>query len=294
MPSTADADVITADLDARLRVIAERLPSGSIGVGGHDYLSGRSWSFNGDRSFHAASIIKLVVLAALFDAVREGDFTLDCRLHVRNRFLSVVEGAPFRVDQGRDADAKVYAALGRTMRVRELARHMIVTSSNLATNLLFDLVGVDRMRDMLQRLGVEGVDVCRGVEDDRAFEQGISNRMTPNGAVQLLRAINEAPMFAGDHATEMLDLLQDQQFTGTIAPGLPESIRAAARVAHKTGDISTVSHDAGFVYLPGRPPYVVAIFVESSGESRERVEIGTAASTAVYECVAAAGERPVR
>lgn len=290
MPSTADVDARAVDLETRLRGIAERLPSGTIGVGVHDYLSGQSWSFNGDRSFHAASVIKLVVLAALFDAVGDGAFTLDCRLHVRNRFLSVVDGAPFRVDQGRDADAAVYAALGRTMRLRELARHMIITSSNLATNLLFDLVGVDRMKDMLQRLGVEGVEVCRGVEDDRAFEQGISNRMTPNSAVQLLRAINEAPGFARDHAAEMIDLLQDQQFTGTIAPGLPESIRPAARVAHKTGDISTVSHDAGFVYLPGRPPYIVAVFVESSGESRERVEIGTAASGAVYECVAAAGE----
>jgi beta-lactamase class A len=88
----------------------------------------------------------------------------------------------------------------------------------------------------------------------------------------------------------MIDILHDQQFTGTIEPGLPENVRAVARVAHKTGEISTVSHDAGIVFLPGRPPYVVAVLVESAGDARERIEAGIAASAAIYGCVSAAGE----
>jgi beta-lactamase class A len=281
---------LAVELDTRLRSIAERLPSGTVGVCVSDYLSGAEWSFNGDRWFHAASIMKIAVLAALFDAVDQGRFTLDCRLHVRNRFRSAVDRVPFRVDPGRDADADVHAALGRTMRLRELARQMIVKSSNLATNLLLNLVGLDATQELLRRLQVTGFDVCRGVEDDRAFDQGINNRVTPNGAAALLKAIVDGRAASRDASASMLDLLHDQQFTGTIAPGLPETIRAAARVAHKTGEISTVTHDAGIVFLPGRPPYVVAIMVESTGDLQERTEVATAVSTAVYECVAAAGE----
>ena len=44
----------------------------------------------------------------------------------------------------------------------------------------------------------------------------------------------------------MLDVLHGQQFKSGIPAGLPRD----ARVAHKTGEISTVAHDAGLVYLP--------------------------------------------
>lgn len=283
------SDALAADLHARLRALGEQLSPGALGVAVHDCLSGRSWSFNGDRWFHAASVIKVAVLVAVFDAVDQGRFTRDCRLHVRNRFLSAVDATPFRVDPGRDADAAVHAAIGRTMRLPELARHMIITSSNLATNLLIDLVGLESARASLQRLGIRGVDLKRGVEDDRAFEQGISNRLTPEGTVGLFRAIiGMKPLSSA--AADMLAILHEQQFSGTVAAGLPEAIRAVARVAHKTGDISTVTHDAGVIFLPGRPPYVAAILVESEGEARVRTEMGTAASAAVYEFVAAAGE----
>jgi len=288
------ASHVADDLGARLSATVAAVSGATLGVSVYDYLSGEAWDFNGDRWFHPASIIKLAVLVALFEAVDQGRFALNNRLHVRNRFLSAVDGEPFRVDPSRDADDEVHAALGRTMRLRELARHMIVRSSNLATNLLINLLGIEQIRDALERLGIEGVDICRAIEDDRAFERGISSRMTPKGAVSLLRAMVADRSISPESSTRMLDMLSNQQFAGTIAPGLPERIRPVARVAHKTGDISTASHDAGIVFLPGRPPYLVAIFVESEGDSRERTDLATAASTIVYDCVAGAGEGSVR
>jgi beta-lactamase class A len=279
-----------ADFTARLKELDGRLVRGALGVGVHDYLSGQSWHFQGDRWFHAASLVKLAVLLALFDAVQAGRFTLECRLHVRNRFSSVPDGTTYRVDASRDADADVYTALGRTMRLRELAQHMIVTSSNLATNLLLDLVGVEAARASLHRMGITGVDLRRGVEDHRAFEAGINNEVTPAGVVLLLKCLFEGRVLSPALSAEALDILHDQQFSGSIGPGLPEPVRAVARVAHKTGEITTVTHDAGLVFLPGRPPYVVAILVESDSDLAARTEMATAASTAIYEFVAAAGE----
>jgi beta-lactamase class A len=167
---------------------------------------------------------------------------------------------------------------------------MVVRSGNLATNLLVDLLGVDAIGRSLRQLGVNGVDLCRGVEDDRAYEAGLSNRMTPNGALAILRSIVGSPLLSPEASTRMIDILLAQQFTGTIAPGLPDAIRSAARVAHKTGDISTITHDAGIVFLPGRPPYIAVIFVESEGDAKERTEMAIAASSAIYTCIAEAGE----
>src|SRR5438105_12414513 len=126
--------------------IAEIAASGNlvaVAVTIHDFATNTQWRWNGDRWFHAASTIKVAVLLAVAAAVDEGRLQLESRLAVRNRILSVADGEPFRVAAARDAGAQVYAHIGRTLTIGELARHMIVTSSNLATNLILDLVGVD-------------------------------------------------------------------------------------------------------------------------------------------------------
>jgi len=284
------AEHLQATLAARARDIAAGLGDGSIGISVFDYLSGFAWDLNGDRWFHAASTIKIAILAGLFDAIERGRFTLESRLHVRNRFLSALGREPFRVDTRRDADGDVHAAIGKTMRVGDLARHMIVRSSNLAANLLLDLVGVEATRSALAARGISGIDVRRGVEDERAFQAGLNNQVTSDGIVALLRAIRDGRGFSADSSAAMIDMMMGQEFAGGIAPGLPDAIRAVARVAHKTGDISTVTHDAGLVFLPGRPPYVVAILVACACEASARIDALTAISSVVYDAVAAAGE----
>jgi beta-lactamase class A len=60
----------------------------------------------------------------------------------------------------------------------------------------------------------------------------------------------------------MLEIMLDQQYRSGIPAGLPK----AARVAHKTGNISTVHHDAGIVYLEDRKPYVLVILTQFEPE----------------------------
>ncbi|HYT67683.1 MAG TPA: serine hydrolase [Vicinamibacterales bacterium] len=272
--------------------IAATLPGGVLGAAVFDYLSGFFWSREGDRWFHAASTIKIAVLAAVFDAIDADRLALDSRVHVRNRFLSVADGQPFRVPATRDADAEVHDFLGKTMRVDELARHMIVTSSNLATNVLLDVLGIDAARRALASRGLDastGIDLQRAVEDDRAFEAGCNNRVTPAGLIALLRVIRDSSSFTERSSQAMTNILFEQRFSGAIVPGLPDPVRAVARVAHKTGDISTASHDAGLVYLPGRPPYAIALLAEGGADAADRTAALTAASRAIYDAVAAAG-----
>jgi beta-lactamase class A len=243
--------------------IAEETQLEAAAVALHDFASGGKWHVNGDRWFHAASTIKVAILVALAAAVAEGRFQLASRLAVRNRFLSAADGSPFRVSAARDANAEVHSRIGRTMRLDELALHMIATSSNLATNLLLDLVGVDYARAVLARMGIEGVDIRRGVEDERAFEAGISNRVTARGLVELFRAIHEGRA-ASDQGTHwMLHVLHQQAFTSGIPAGLPETVRAQATVANKTGEISNMAHDAGLVFLPDESVYAIAVLTET-------------------------------
>jgi beta-lactamase class A len=276
------------DLDTLLDEIGRATPAAAAL---YDYQTGMSWSYDGSRWFHAASTIKVAVLAALYATLEERGIAAWQRLHVRNRFFSAADGSPYRILAARDADAEVHAAVGRTMRIGDLARHMIAVSSNLATNVLLDYVGVDRARRALSAAGVVGVDLVRGVEDDRAFDAGISNRVTADGLRSLFRAIFEGRFCSAACTAEMIDILCAQMFNSGIPAGLPAAVRGAARVAHKTGEISTVTHDAGLVFLPGRPPYALVVLTDTPGERGDRFEPIAAISSRVFEQLAAAGSR---
>jgi beta-lactamase class A len=230
----------------------------AISVAVHDTASGAELQYDSARWFHAASTIKVAILLAVFGEIHRGRLAPQSRLHVRNRFLSAYDGSPFRVLADRDADAEVHAAIGKTMRVSELALHMIATSSNLATNLLLDLIGLESVQRTVERFGLTGLDVRRGVEDEKAFEHGIVNRVTADGLVSLLRLVAEERAYSPELSRQMLEILHQQEFKKGIPAQLPREVR----VAHKTGDISTVAHDAGVVYAPGAKPYVVAILTE--------------------------------
>lgn len=166
------------------------------------------------------------------------------------------------LDLGRDADPDVYGHLGKTLTVRELAYWMITKSSNLATNLLVDVVGIPTIQQSLDELEIDGIKILRGVEDQAAFNAGLNNEMTANGLLKLLRLIADGKAYSQKACDEMMNIMLDQQYRSGIPAGLPK----AARVAHKTGNISTVHHDAGIVYLEERKPYVLVILTQFTPE----------------------------
>jgi beta-lactamase class A len=270
----------------KIEELEERSRAHALALAFHDLETGQQFRYRSDRWFHAASTIKLAVLLGVFASFHRGKYVPQSRLHIRNRFRSAYDGSSFRVQSERDADSEVQAAIGKTMRLIELARHMIVRSSNLATNLLLDLLGIEFLQNVLDAYNLTGIDLRRGVEDELAFEHQISNRVTADGLVQLLRLIAEERAFTPDWSQQILEILHDQEFRSGIPAGLP----ANARVAHKTGEISTVAHDAGIVYLPRRKPYIIAILTEWDPETTGRSPTIAAASYLVYEHLALAKE----
>ena len=177
----------------RLRIddIERKSGARSLAVAVYDTQTHASFRRNAERWFHAASTIKVAILVGVYASIHHGWLLPQSRVHVRNRFFGAVDGTPFRVLADRDANSEVHAAIGKMMRVSELALHMIATSSNLATNLLLDLVGLDTVQRSLDELSVDGIDIRRGVEDERAFDLGINNRVTADGLTQLLRLVAE-------------------------------------------------------------------------------------------------------
>jgi beta-lactamase class A len=270
-----------ATLRDTIQRIGEESGAAAIAVAVYDFEHQTDWRLNSDRWFHAASTIKVPVLLGVFDAIDQGLLEPFSRIHVRNRFLSAADGTPFRVQSGRDANSEVHGAIGSMMTVRELAEHMIVTSSNLATNLLLDIVGVESICATLARHGLAGIELKRGVEDETAWEQGLNNRITAAGLLRPLRMIEERTAISKQASESMLDILHQQRFRSGIPAGVPDG----ARVANKTGEMSTAAHDGGIVYIDNRKPYVVVILTEWEPARDGRRTTIARISRAVYDCL---------
>lgn len=270
----------SSTLSEQVERLAAQSKARAVAVALHDLESGLRFSVQGDRWFHAASTIKVAVLLAVFRAADEGRLRLDDSLHVRNRFMSAADRVPFHLNRDSDAMPELYRRIGRTEKISVLAEGMISASSNLATNLLLDFLGVEYARKVLQDAQVEAVELRRGVEDHAAHERGINNEATANGLLTLLSALR-GDFLSSRSKEQAIRILLEQRFDSMIPAGLPPH----AVVAHKTGEISTACHDIGIVYLPEREPYLAVILTEFDSDRDGRRETVAAVSEVIYRSV---------
>ena len=229
-----------------------------------------------DQAFHAASTMKVPVMIELFRQAEAGQLRLDELLPIKNEFHSIVDGSVYQLSVGDDSDAEVYAAVGKAMTLRDLCEAMITVSSNFAANLLIERLGVENIRKTVTRLGGDGVNVLRGVEDQKAFDKGLNNTTTARGLAVLLQRIANGQAVGPKADAEMIAILKRQKFNDGIPAGLP----AGTPVAHKTGTITKIHHDAAIVYGPR--PYVLVILVRGLQEQKDSAALMAAVSREVW------------
>jgi beta-lactamase class A len=242
-------------LRARLEHRIAQQQGAIVGIAFHDLETGDSLYLNADDSFHAASTMKVPVMIELFRRVDAGALRLDQGVLLVNQFGSIVDGSPYSLDAGDDSDSSTYKLTGSRVPLKELIDRMITRSSNLATNALIELVRASNANETAHMLGARNIRVLRGVEDGKAFSAGMNNTTTARDLAVLLEAIETGRAASRSSCDAMREILLHQEFNDEIPAGLP----AGTRVAHKTGWITGVLHDAAVVYPHGRKPYVLVV-----------------------------------
>ena len=241
-------------------------------------LDGKTaWSYHADDIFHAASTMKVPVMIELFHQVKGGKLRLDDPLPIRNEFHSIVDGSVYKLDPKDDSDSELYEAEGQTRTLSQLCERMITMSSNLATNLLIEKLGVENIRNTVQAMGADGMNILRGVEDGKAFEKGLNNTTTAEGLAVLLTAIAEGKAVDADASGQMVEILSRQHFNDGIPAGLPPGMK----VAHKTGEITKLHHDAAIVYAP--KPFVLVILVRGLAERKDSAALMVDIARLLYQ-----------
>jgi beta-lactamase class A len=241
-------------------------------------LDGRTqWYFHADEPFHAASTMKVAVLIELYHQVRQGKVKLSDALVIKNEFHSLADGSPYMLDPNDDSERELYQAVGETRTLAQLSDLMITVSSNLATNLLLEKLGVGNIRATLHAMHAEGMNVLRGVEDNKAFQQGLNNSTTARALLRLMEAIARGRAVDPDASRQMIEILERQSFNDDIPAGLPPG----TRVAHKTGEITRIQHDAAIVFASR--PFVLVILTRGLDNASESGALIAEITRQLYE-----------
>lgn len=174
-------------------------------------LDGRNRAeVNGNASMISASLIKLFVMAAVYD----------------------------QIEQGMIAHEEVI----------DLIRPMITISDNTATNRLIEKlgggdanVGMKVVNEYAAALGCEQTKLCRLM----LANNGLQNYTSASDCAMLLRSMCELACVSEAWSREMLDILKEQTVRTRIPDGLPEGVPCG----NKTGDlIGLCCADVGIVF----------------------------------------------
>src|SRR5882724_1709462 len=253
----------------------------SVGIALHNLKTGEELLINEHVSFHAASTMKVPVMMELFSQATAKQISLDSKLVVKNEFKSIVDGSPFTLDEKSDGDPDAYKLIGQEVSYRDLIQRMITRSSNLATNILIEKVGADNVMKLMKQLKANDIKVLRGVEDGKAFEKGLNNTTTAYDLMILLRTIAQKKVPSPAACDEMLKILLAQEFNTGIPAGLPDG----TKVAHKTGSITKIRHDAAIVYPADKSPYVLVVLTKGIEDEKKSDKLIADISRVVYEAM---------
>ena len=231
--------------------------SADVGIAALDLNTGETVSIKGNTPFPMASTVKVAVAALYLAQVDHGRRSLD----------DTINGVS----------------------ARSLMKRMLVHSDNRATDILLkDLGGPSALHDWLQQSGVSGLRVDRTIAQLLSDRRDLWDRRdssTPTAMVDLLRRIYRAELIKPQSRNYLLDLMAQCE-TGknrmkALLPGVP--------IEHKTGTLTGLTDDVGFITMPDGHRIAVAIFARG-GTNRPRTI--AEAARAIYDGFASALTRP--
>ncbi|WP_414427146.1 serine hydrolase [Synechococcus sp. H55.8] len=259
---TLQGEAIPA-LQERLAALADQ-PGLTAGALFWEVESGAFAGVRPDQAFPAASVIKIPILLAFFQAVETGQVRLDEPLALREDLKAGGAG----VLQTRPLGSQVSAL--------EAATLMSTLSDNFATNLIIDrLGGQEALNQKFRQWGLQHTQISWWLPDLEG-----TNTSSPRDMVWLLSQVEQGRMLSRRSRDRFLDILWRTQRPSYFRPHLGQEVR----IAHKTGTLRSVVGDAGILDLPNGRRYVAAVWVKRETPNDPRAEeLIASLSQAAYE-----------
>ena len=241
-----------------------RIP-GTVGFYAEDLTTGEQLSYNADETFFTASTFKVPLLVGLFREIESGNIELLERVKLNEDMKVAGSGVLKEMVSGIE------------LTIHDLAMLMIIVSDNTATDIIYNRVGKENLRDLLGSLGLTHTKIpmttkellCsivglnpkdnsvswvqvqeklrsqEWIRDAEGFQEKTSDVSSPRDMAYLLKLIERREVVSSKACEQMLNILSRQQLTAMLPKKLPS---LKTKVLHKTGGYFGVQCDVGIVY----------------------------------------------
>src|SRR2546426_2841322 len=216
-----------------------------------------------DVPFVAASLYKLAVLLRVESLVERGTVSYQDSITVEE------------VDVTEDGSNELP---GTVLTVDRALEEMVTYSDNGAALALVRRYGARETNATLTNAGIGAFHVAENRDED--------NLVTARALGEFFDLLATRRLISASASDRMLVRLERQQ----INDRLPRDLRADVQVAHKTGDLIGLVHDAGLIQTPDGPR--IAVVLTSGGTEATAKDLIARVGLTVYSAVLAAAPGP--
>ncbi len=211
--------------------------SNSYGVVIKNLATGERYYLNENKSFSAASLYKLWIMAVAYDQIDCGQLkdtdVLSDSIEDLNNSFGISSGSAELTD----------GFVSHT--VKDALTQMITVSDNYSAYLLTKKVSIQNVADFLS---------VNGLNNSKIGTISSDPQSTAYDTYLFLDKLYNNELSDKESTDDMIELLKNQKKNSKLPRELPENII----IGHKTGELGGYSHDAGIVYTP-KGNYIIVV-----------------------------------
>lgn len=230
---------------------------GTYGIVVKNLITGEAYYHNEHKVYEPGSLYKLWVMGEVYNQIQSGKLTEDEILTDSIRKLNN--------DFDIDPDSVELAEGTITLSVKDALNQMITISHNYAAFLLTKKVQLSSIETFLKE------------HNFSKSALGSPPKTTAYDIALFFEKLYKEQLANGDNTRKMIDLLKRQTLNNKLPKYLPQNVA----IAHKTGEINYLSHDAGIIFT-GKGDYIIAILSETDAPAGAEEQIAKV-SAAVYK-----------
>ncbi len=255
--------------DALKRSIGNEIAqfNGDVGLVIKDLRMNWQISYNKDRPFPSASLVKLPIMLVSFYAAEEGRISLEDTVRLKGAYKTGGSGV------------LKAAKSGTPLTVEQLIELMITQSDNTAANMLISMLGFDYLNETFRKMGLAETNLSRKMMDFTLRKYGIDNYTTASEMAELLEKLYRKRIINENISETCLTFLKQQHVNDRIPAQLPSS----TVVAHKTGLEHHVCHDVGIIFT-AHGDYLICVLTREEQNSRKAKEFIATVARYTYSC----------
>lgn len=216
-----------------------------------DDFHGNIIAIGADEPFETASTVKTYILACLFDEIEKGNAILDDMVEYRAEHFVDGSGVLCALDAG------------ALLRVKDVATLMIIVSDNVATNIMIDYLGLDKINACIQKLGCRDTVLHNPIHFEKYDKLGTS---TPRDYASIFTRLAKGELISPAADAKMIEIFKKQHYNSMITKDFPpfymdsdNTDDVLVSVASKSGSMNACRNDGGIIYTP-YGPYVLVMF----------------------------------